>query len=299
MRFDLVDLRLFLHIAETGSMTRGAERTHLALASASERLRGMEDVVGVKLVDRKRRGAVLTAAGECLVDHARLVVQDVDRMRGDLAAYARGMKGFVRVLSNTAALSEHLPSVLASFLAAHPDIAIDLEEQESGRIVEAIATGDADIGVAFDAVLSPAVVSHPFCSDRLVLVVPHKDPVSARRRVPFKDIAARDFVGLSRTSALQRHLSGQAARLGMRMRLRVRVGSLDAVCRMVGAGVGVGIVPYATARRCRAAMRINVVALADDWCERNLVICVRRGALPLPVKRLVAHLQASARRPSR
>ncbi|MEZ5785969.1 MAG: LysR family transcriptional regulator [Xanthobacteraceae bacterium] len=294
MRFDLVDLRLFLHIAETGSITRGAERAHLALASASERLRGMEDIIGVKLVERKRRGAVLTAAGACLADHARVVVQDVDRMRGDLAAYARGMKGFVRVLTNTAALSEHLPAALASFLAAHQEIAIDLEERESGRIVEAIAAGDADIGIAFDAVMSPAVVSHPFRSDRLVLVVPGGDPVSARRRVFFKDIVARDFVGLSRESALQRHLSGQAARLGMRMRLRVRVGSLDAVCRMVGAGVGVGIVPHATARRCRAAMRIGVVALADPWCERNLVICVRPGTLPAPVKRLVAHLQEPA-----
>lgn len=298
MRFDLVDLRLFLHIAEAGSITRGAERAHLALASASERLRGMEDVIGVKLVERKRRGAVLTAAGECLADHARVVVQDVDRMRGDLAAYARGVKGFVRVLSNTAALSEHLPPVLASFLAAHPEIAIDLEEQESGRIVEAVAAGDADVGIAFDAAISPAVVSYPFRSDRLVLVVPRGDAASVRRRIFFKDIVARDFVGMSSTSALQRHLAGQAARLGIRLRLRVRVGSLDAVCRMVGAGVGVGIVPLATARRCRAAMRINVVALADRWCERNLVICVRPDALPLPVKRLVAHLQEPAARRS-
>lgn len=298
MRFDLVDLRLFLHIAETGSITRGAERTHLALASASERLRGMEDVIGVKLLERKRRGTVLTAAGECLADHARVVVQDIDRMRGDLAAYARGVKGFVRLLSNTAALSEHLPAVLAAFLAAHPEITIDLEEQESGRIVEAIAGGDADIGIAFDTVMSPAVVSYPFRADRLVLVVPQGDPLATRRRVQFRDIATRDFVGLSSTSALQRHLSGQAARLGMRMRLRVRVGSLDAVCRMVGAGVGAGIVPYETARRCRAAMRLHVVALADPWSERNLVICVRPGALPLPVKRLVAHLQEPAGRRS-
>jgi molybdenum-dependent DNA-binding transcriptional regulator ModE len=75
LRFDLVDLRLFLNVAEAQSITHGAERSNLALASASGRIRGMEVALGTQLLARDRRGVKLTAAGQCLIEHARLVVQ--------------------------------------------------------------------------------------------------------------------------------------------------------------------------------------------------------------------------------
>ena len=145
MRFDLTDLRLFRHVAETGSITHGAERSHLALASASARIRGMEEMLDVPLLQRGRRGVALTDAGRSLLDHARIVLQQVDSMRGELSAYSRGLKGSVRVLANTAALSEHLPRLLADFLAANPTIDLDLEDRESPAIAAAVAAGDADI----------------------------------------------------------------------------------------------------------------------------------------------------------
>ena len=95
MRFDLVDLRLFLHIADAHSITHGARRANLALASASERIRGMEKMLGVALLVRDRRGVSLSSAGQCLLEHARLIVQQAERMRGDLACYARGLSGTV------------------------------------------------------------------------------------------------------------------------------------------------------------------------------------------------------------
>jgi DNA-binding transcriptional LysR family regulator len=131
MRFDLVDLGLFLHVAEAGSITHGAERSNLALASASARIRGMEDALGAPLLVRNRHGVSLSPAGRCLVEHARLILQQVERMRGDLGAFARGLAGSVWLLSNTAALSEHLPKVLAKFLAANPTISLDIRTPES------------------------------------------------------------------------------------------------------------------------------------------------------------------------
>ena len=87
MRFDLVDLQLFIAVADSRSITRGADRAHLALASASARIKGLEDALGVVLFKRGRRGVELTAAGESLLDHARLVIHNIDNMRGDLARF--------------------------------------------------------------------------------------------------------------------------------------------------------------------------------------------------------------------
>lgn len=295
MRFDLVDLRLFLHVAEARSITHGAERAHLALASASARIRGMEDVLGVPLLKRDRRGVTLTAAGESLLDHARVVLQSVERLQGDLGAFARGLRGSIHVLSNTSAASEHLPKVLASFLADHPTINIDLDERESPDIVEAIAAGRADVGIATEASLSDAVTRYPFRDDRLVLVVPRSDSLASRRDIRLQDVLDRDFVGHARGSALQAHIASQAARLGATLKLRIRANSFDSLCRMIETRVGIGIVPETSAKRCRRSMALAVLRLRDPWATRKLAICVHRhNRLSVPAQRLVEHLRRSA-----
>ncbi len=230
MRFDLTDLRLFRHVVETESITRGAERTHLALASASARIRGMEEVLGVPLLKRGRRGVQPTDAGRALLDHARIVLQQIETMRGELGAYSRGLKGHVRLLANTAAMSEHLPALLADFLAANPTIDLDLEDRESPAIAAAIAAGDADIGIATEASLVPGLESHPFRPDRLVLAVASGHRLAGKRQVGFAELLDLDFVGLTRGTALDEHVARHAARLGRALRLQGQ--SQQSRCRM-------------------------------------------------------------------
>ncbi|MGH7006233.1 MAG: LysR substrate-binding domain-containing protein [Alphaproteobacteria bacterium] len=297
MVFDFVDLRLFLHVAEAGSITGGAARAHLALASASGRIRGMESAMGVPLLHRGRRGVQPTPAGRALVHHARLVLQQVERMRGELRQYARGLKGHVRLLCNTAALTEFLPEALARYLAGNPNIDVDLEERPSYEIVGAVAEGAADIGIVADVVDLAGLELFPFRTDKLVVVVPRGHKLAGRRHVAFRDVADAAFVGLNPGSALQDHLGRQAARTGRALKLRVRVRGFEAVCRMVAEGVGLGIVPETAARRCRRTMTIRAVPLSDAWSLRQLTICVKRfEALPAHARALVEHLRAPAAR---
>jgi molybdate transport repressor ModE-like protein len=129
MRFDLVDLRLFLLVVEAASITHGAARAGMALASASERIRLMEDSLGAPLLERNRRGVRATPAGSALVHHAQLVIQQLERMRAELSEYAEGLRGRVRLFANTTATAEFLPAALGPFLSLHPQIDIDLEER--------------------------------------------------------------------------------------------------------------------------------------------------------------------------
>jgi DNA-binding transcriptional LysR family regulator len=295
MHFDLTDLRLFALVAEAGSITGGAERAHLALASASARVRGLEREIGVALLKRGRRGVELTSAGIALADHARVVLRQVETLKGELGAYARGLRGTVSVLSNTAAIYEHLPDAIAAFLAANPTIDIDIEERESVDVVEAVAAGNADIGVVADAALPDTLERYDFRTDRLVVVTPRADALARRRSTWLRDLLDREFVGLAHGSALQSHLAGHAARLGKPLRLRMRVSGFDTFCRLVEAGVGIGIVPVLAAERCRHSMAIGVVRLKDPWSNRRLTVCVRDlKALSRPARRLVGHLTSAA-----
>ncbi len=138
MRFDLTDLRLFLNVCQAGSITGGAERTHITLQSASERIRGMEDTLGVPLLHRTKSGTQPTDAGRSLEHHARTVLQQIDQMHGELQQYGDGLRGRIRLLCNTASLSEYLPDALAAYLPRHPRMSVSVEERSSEEIVHAI-----------------------------------------------------------------------------------------------------------------------------------------------------------------
>ena len=291
MRFDLVDLRLFVAVAEAANITRGADMSNLALASASGRIRKMEQLAGVALLERGRRGVVLTPAGRALVHHARLVLQQIEHMKGDLSEYAGGHRGHVRVQANASALSESLPEVLKQFLAGHPGIDVDLEERSSYDIVRCVAEGFAEIGIVADIVDFADLEAHPFATDRLVLVAPKDHPVARLHRPPFRSLLDHEFVGLAATNALQQHLAQRAVQAGKPLKLRVRLGSFDAVCRMVGNGIGLGIIPETAARRCRRTTAIGITRLADSWALRHLHVCARRAdELPPPARLLWQHL---------
>jgi DNA-binding transcriptional LysR family regulator len=297
MRFDLIDLQLFIAVADARSITHGAERAHLALASASARIKGLEAGLGVALLKRGRRGIELTPAGESLLDHARIIIHNVDAMRGDLLAFSRGMKATVRLLANTAGLSEYLPKALAVFLAEHPNVSIDVEERESADIAHAIAAGAADLGLASEYVLPDNIERIPFSEDRLVIVTSRHDELAKRRQVDFREVIDRDFIGLTASSALHAHIAGHAARLGARLRFRARLNNFDSIGQMVAAGIGIAVMPEVAAKRCARSMQIGRVRIRDPWANRKLAICARSfRALPRPAQQLVEHLRKAAPR---
>jgi DNA-binding transcriptional LysR family regulator len=291
MRFDLTDLKLFLHVVEAGSITAGAERMHLAVAAASTRIRNMEIELGTPLLNRERQGVQPTPAGRTLVHHARQMLLQAERMRAELGEYADGLKGHVRLQSNTNALSEFLPEPLGLFLTTHPQVNIDLEERLSDEIVAAVADGKADIGIVAGTEDITGLEVFPFRTDRFVLVTSPDHRLAASTKLAFADTLDNDFVGTDRVSSLQRFLSEKAERTGRRMKLRVQLRSFDGVCRMVASNVGIGIVPASSAIRSKQTMKLHVIELADEWALRNLMICVRSlKDLPIYAQELVKQL---------
>src|ERR1700691_1858109 len=292
MRFDLADLSLFRHVIEAGSITHGAERAHLALAAASTRIRNMEAALGVALVTRSRVGVTPTQAVRTLLQHARAILRQAERLHEDLGAYGGGLAGQIRVLSNTNALTEFLPEALSSFLAAHPHVSVDLEERLSDEIVGLIAEGVADLGIVAGTVDAGVLETYPFRRDRFVLVVAVDHPLAKRSKIAFEEVLDHDFVGLDRASAIQRFLATKAVRIGRPLRLRLQLRSFDAVCRLVECKVGIGVVPESTARRVSKTMAIHAVNLSDAWAVRDLTICVKsRDELPTYARQLVEHLR--------
>lgn len=276
MRYNLTDLRLFVAVAEAHNLTRGAERVHLAPSSASHRLQQLEGALGTPLFVRRARGVALTRAGEALLRHARQVFAQLEQMHADLAPFAAGVRGHVVLWANTHATHSFLPDDLAGFLRAHPQVGVTLEEHTSPEIVMAVARGEVEVGVVAERVEGAEVELIPYRADRLVLIVPAAHALAAKASTRFADVLDHPFVMLHAGSAIHTFTMNAAAALGRHLDVRIQVRSFEAVCRMVGAGVGLGLVPKSAVSTGGLREPPTVVELDEPWAQRDLQVCVRR-----------------------
>lgn len=296
MHFDLTDLRLFVRTAEEGNITRAAVRQHLSLAAASARIKALEVQAGLPLLYREARGVRLTPPGEAFLHHARAVLHQTEQLRTDLLEYSGGLRGHVRVLANTTAVTDFLPEILSRFLLEHPRVNIDLQEKPNAQIARGVLDGRADIGIVAGKVDTLGLQARHFSTDRLVLVTSRQHPFAQRTRIAFAETLDEDAVAMQQGSTLQNFLVQITDQLGKPLKLRIQLSSFDAMCRMIGAGVGVGVVPESAARRNQESMQLALIELTDPWSIRERYVLLREHeTLALYAQRLVeaifAHYQ--------
>ncbi|NML34155.1 LysR family transcriptional regulator [Paraburkholderia antibiotica] len=273
--FDITDFRLFVNIAETRSLTRGAERSFLSVPAVSNRIKNLEDTLGIRLLERSPQGVALTDAGQVYLQHARVVLSELEKLTGDLQQFAPGLTGHLRLVANTTAVTEYLPPVIGDYLSAHPDIHIDVRERLSDDIVRIVREGAADLGIISGNVATDGLQAVPFVSSTLVLIAPLGHPLLEHAEVSFEESLAYSFVALMEGSAIQIFLNRAASVVHKPMTIRVHVASYDAICRMVGAGAGIAIVPKAAFVRLKGDQPIGSCALRDPWALRTFQVCAR------------------------
>lgn len=295
MRFDLTDLQLFVHILDCGTLTAAASQSNMTLASASERVRGMEAQLGAPLLERQARGVRPTAAGHTLDQHARQVLLQMEHLRGDLADYGNGLAGQVRLRGNTSAIAEHLPLALAGFMQAQPRVALELHECRSEAVLDGVRQGLCDMGIASDAVQASDLHTEVWRPDPLVAVLPVEHALARRSSLKLSELLALDWIGLPRGSALQALVQQQAQLLGHPLRWRVQLQQFDSICQLVGQGAGVAVLPAVAARRHAPRSGARAIPLQDAWAQRQLLLYTRPDVtLPGHAQLLLEHLRTQA-----
>lgn len=290
-RLDLVSLSLFSLVARSGSISKGAELALLAVGAASKRITDLEAAMGTPLLERHSRGVTLTVAGQALQRHAQRILGDVDQLAADLSDYASGLVGVVRLWCNTSAVTQFLPKDIASFTAANPGIRIELEEEDSNEVVLAVLDGRADVGIFADRTPAHGLQVMNYRADRLVLVVPRGHPLARRRSMRFEEAIDHDFVCLSKGTSLAKRLQAETEALGRRLKIRIQVRSFDAMCQMVAAGMGVGVLPKEAIQPHVQSLHLRQVALEDEWARRRLLIGLRdAAAVPRHVRSFIDHV---------
>ncbi len=295
-RIDLTSLQLFVAVCELGSIGRAAEREFIAASAVSKRLSDLEATLQTPLLYRHTRGVDLTPAGESLLHHARSVLFSLEKMQAELSEYAEGVRGHVRVHANISAIVQFLPEDLGAFSRAHPQVKIDLEEHLSSEVIRAVQEGAADVGICNVGMAAGlALQTVPYRQDELVLIVPRGHALARRETVAFEETLELDHVGLHSNSSIYLAMREAATAAGRTIRLRIHVTGLDAMCRMIHNGLGVGVMPRRAFTLMHGVGDLECVRLADAWATRDISLVARDfSTLPLTARLLVEHLRERA-----
>jgi DNA-binding transcriptional LysR family regulator len=297
MRYDLIDLRLFVAVADAGNISRGGAACFLAPSSASLRIKQLEETLGTQLFRREARGVSLTSAGQVMLQHSRRCLAELEQMHADLAPYAKGIKAHVALFASSTAVESFLPNDLQTFLRDYPEVRIVMSERMSHETLAAVAAGQADVGIVTWEGQHPELDFVPYRENELMVVLPETDALANQARVSFADCLERPFVCPQSGSAIYSFLVNTATSLGRALDIRIQVASFASMLSMIRAGVGVGLVPRPVLQllNCEG---VRVVPIADEWATRPLRICTRRNSTLSPyVRALLDCLDAARKTP--
>jgi len=286
-RVDLVTLQLFVAVHEEGTLTRAAAREAIAVSAASKRLMELEEALGISLFVRQAKGMSLTAAGETLLHHARQMLFNLEKMGLELGEHSHGVRGYVRMLANLSAIIEFLPEDLRDFSERHPQVKTDLEERPSNGVIQGVLDGVADLGICSSDSDIKGLHSAPYRRDKLVVLMRPDHPLAIEHELAFADTLDSDYVGLHAASSINMRTHAAARKAGKVLRLRIHVPGFDAMCRMVQANMGIGILPLRAYELFGRALGLHAVPLSDEWSERMLILVVRDEAALSPVSQLL------------
>ncbi len=291
---NLDSLALFVRAAEAGSLTKAAADAHIATPAASRRLALLEHQFRTRLFDRRPRGLELTAAGQCLLAHARTILGEVHRAQAEMANYATGRVAVLRVFANSSAMAQFLPDDIAAFQRARPDVRLVIDEVWSDAAAQAVRSGTAHLGVVLAGTPDDGLRCVAYRCDRLAVVLPD-DHALAGETLALRDVIGYDLIVLESKSSMLRLVAHHAQELGEPLVLRAQVKSFEAVCRMVQAGLGIGLLPQRAAQSFESSMGLRVVPLSDPWARRRMLLCIRDNEPEPALRALVDYLSERGR----
>ena len=282
MRLDFFDLQLFLNIIDTGSLTRGAERSAISLQAASERIKKLEQYYKTHLFTRHATGVRLTIAGQTFAEQALVLEQQAKKLEQAMSPYAEGMTAQMTLWCNSSAQSEYLPILLPQYLVENPHVQIDLQEAESREIIQSIEKGTAKLGLISNFFHHSTLQTLEFSDDPLVLICPPLHELKNKQQLNLVDILHYPFVGLMQYHSLQQSIETQAKLLNCAIQYRLRLPNFAAIAQVVANGVGIAIMPKRAARRLNTLYHFHQIELVGEWANRKLLLAAKNfDELPL------------------
>ena len=290
-------MRLFIAVCDEQNLTRAAQRERIAASAVSKRMNDFELAFGVTLFKRLSKGMALTPAGEALLHHARVTLLNVEKIAVELSEYSQGVRGHVRMLANLFGDRRSFCRKISPLSLAPMNCCGSIcRNGPSGQVVRGSRRAPPRSASARARPRPASLETFHYRDDHLVVVVRADHRLAERDISLFADTLDFDHIGLHAASSIYLRSQYAATQAGKSMRLRINVPGFDAVCRMVQANMGIGLIPDRAFEVVGAGMGLRAIRLRDEWARRDLRIVVRDAAHLSSTGRLVLdHLRAAGR----
>jgi DNA-binding transcriptional LysR family regulator len=297
MDIDLADLQAVVTLAETLHFGRAAERLHVSQPALSKRIRRIEDTVGGPLLVRQYRDVRLTEAGRLLADRGRRLLDESAAAVALSQRAVRGEAGLLRIGFGIASILGMLPGVLLRFRRTHPDVQLHLRDMSTPEQIAALGAGEIDVGFVRLPVSDPRLIVRPVLDERLVAALGPRSPWNAR--LGLRSVAGEPFIIITRarSASFYDHALAICAASGFAPRVVQEANELFTVLSLVGAGLGVSLVPRSAALMRLPGVRFRDVKLREAaW---NIAVAWRREGDEVPLVQRFVQMVTSARTPRR
>jgi DNA-binding transcriptional LysR family regulator len=290
---ELRQLSTFCTVVDSGSLTAASRLLGYAQSTVTAQLQGLEASVGTQLLSREGKRVRLTAAGREVYDRARVVIRDVDDIRGALAELKDGVAGDVGLGAIESAADTRVPNALAGFLKDRPRVKVRFETGGTSVLARRVAAGELDLAIAAMPPAGLGLGFEPLYIERLALLAHEDSALGKRRSVHMKDVAHERILLTEGTCSYNASLRGAAARAGVELDIALESANVATLKRAVQLGMGAAVLPIGELETVPPKTR--VVRIEDG--QLRLAIGLLRAKTPASAAvKALAHVLAAALR---
>jgi len=277
MRLDTLGVEAFLAIAEQGGFRKAAATLHITQTALSRRLKNLEDLLGVRLVERTTRSVALTRIGENFLPRARRLMGDLTSALIELRETGEAQRGNVAIACVPTVGVHYLPRIIQAYSARFPENRIRILDHASNAVADAVLRREAEFGINIAGPHHPELATERLLEDRFVLVCRSDHPLAGRTRVTWKELGAHSLIFAGEVSGNRPLLSAALDAQGLAPHAFYEVQRSSTAVGLVAEGVGAAVVPSLALQK-GAYPRLRTVALVSPVVSRTLVLVSRKTA---------------------
>ena len=271
---ELHQLRYFCAVAETGSFSRAAEQSHVSQPSLSQQILKLEGELGARLFDRLGRSVRLTELGKTFLPRARAVLRELEAAKGDVVERKEFIGGQIAIGVIPTVAPYFLPPLLTDFSRKYPKVQLTVVEEITPVLLDRLRVGTIDVAILALPIRGHEFETIPLLTERLYAALPKRHKLASRASLSLKDLRAEPFLLLRDGHCFRDTAVAACDRARLHPQIVFESGQFSSLLSMVGAGMGISIVPEMAIDK-KAACRY--VLIADDHATRTIGAAVLRG----------------------
>ena len=268
-RIDSRHVRYFIAVAEELNFRRAADRLHIAQPALTRQVKALEAAMNLQLLERDKQQVKLTSAGRVVMEHGRAWLEDLQDIVQLARAAAHGEVGRLRIGFISFVAYEYLPRIMRAYRAAYPKVHIELHEFLVMQQFQTVLDGRVDVAVLRPLYQDPRIATRTIVRSRFVVALPSDHRLLKKRTLRMADLAGEEFITLPRTVGPSFHaqIMGFCARAGFEPQVVREASDGQAVIGLVGAGMGVAVVPESVTKLNTAGVQYRVLTGIPETAE--------------------------------